>query len=73
MDSEAVKTGRIKIHAPEDFDGMRKAGRLAAACLDMAAGLVEPGVTTASIDDKIRAFVFDQGAVPATLGYRGYR
>ena len=29
------KTGQIKIHGPGAFEGMRKAGRLAAECLDM--------------------------------------
>lgn len=69
----AMRKGSITIHRPEDFDGMRKAGRLAAECLDMVAAHVKPGVTTASIDDRIREFVFDHGAISATIGYRGYR
>ena len=28
------KTGQIKLHGPEAFAGMRKAGRLVAECLD---------------------------------------
>tara|TARA_Y100000052_G_scaffold10664_1_gene10545 strand:+ start:7230 stop:8036 length:807 start_codon:yes stop_codon:yes gene_type:complete len=63
----------IRIHTEEDFEGMRKAGRLAAACLDMLAPHVQPGVTTASLDDLIREFVLDHGAHSATIGYRGYR
>ena len=51
---------------------MRKAGRLAAEILDQMPELVKPGVTTASIDDAIRGMMLDAGAVPATLGYRGY-
>ena len=72
-DDVDMRTGAIKIHPPEDFDGMRKAGKLAAECLDMVTEIVEPGVTTGSIDDKIREFVFDHGAESATIGYRGYR
>jgi len=68
-----LRTGAIKIHPPEDFEGMRKAGRLAAECLDMVTEIVEPGVTTGSIDDRIREFVLDHGALSATIGYRGYR
>ena len=34
------KTGQIKLHGPDAFEGMRKAGRLAAEALDM---LVEIG------------------------------
>ncbi len=70
---EEVKTGEIKLHKAEDFEGMRKAGRVAAECLDMVAAQVKPGVTTARLDDLIRDFVFDHDAVSATIGYRGYR
>ena len=40
------KTGQIKLHGKEAFEGMRKAGRLVAECLDMLVDQVEPGVTT---------------------------
>ena len=79
MSETAIQTevepriGAIKIHPPEDFEGMRKAGRLAAECLDMLTEHVKPGVTTAHIDDLARAFVFDHNALSATIGYRGYR
>ena len=36
---------RITIHAPEDFAGMRAAGRLAAETLDMITEHVRPGVS----------------------------
>ncbi|MDZ7628451.1 MAG: type I methionyl aminopeptidase [Parvularculaceae bacterium] len=71
--NDAVKTGDIRLHGPDDFAGMRRAGQLAAACLDMIASHVRPGVTTAHLDTLIRDFVFDQGALSATIGYRGYR
>src|SRR5271168_3504524 len=44
------KTGQIKIHGPAAFAGMRKAGQLAAECLDMLVGAIKPGVTTEHID-----------------------
>jgi len=62
----------IKLHSAEDFEGMRRAGQLAAACLDMLVEHVVPGVTTQKIDDLVHQFILDHGAVPATLGYRGY-
>jgi methionyl aminopeptidase len=72
-DSEQVlRDGTIKLHGPEAFDGMRKAGQLAAENLDALAPLVQPGVTTAALDTFVREFTLDNGAVPATLGYRGY-
>lgn len=67
------RDGRIKLHGPEGFEGMRKAGRLAAEVLDMLVEHVQPGNTTGYLDKLTRDFVFDHGATPATLFYRGYR
>ncbi len=72
MEQQGGDGRRITIHAPEDFAGMRRAGRLAAETLDMITQHVRPGVTTEEIDDIIHAHVVGRGAVPATLGYRGY-
>ncbi|KQM22128.1 type I methionyl aminopeptidase [Novosphingobium sp. Leaf2] len=69
---DLLRDGTIKLHGPDGFAGMRRAGRLAAQILDEIAPLVQPGVTTAFIDDKVRELTLDGGAVPATLGYRGY-
>ncbi len=66
------RDGTIKLHGPAGFDGMRKAGRLAATILDALVPMVQPGITTAAIDDVVRAMTLAGGAVPATLGYRGY-
>ena len=67
------KTGQIKLHGPAAFEGMRKAGQLAAECLDMLDGEVKPGVPTERIDRLVFEFAMDHGALPATLMYRGYR
>lgn len=66
------RDGTIKLHTEEGFAGMRAAGLLAATILDEVAGLVQPGVTTESIDTAVREMMLDGGAVPATLGYRGF-
>jgi methionyl aminopeptidase len=66
------RDGTIKLHTAEAFEGMRKAGRLAAEILDACVDLVKPGVTTGQIDAAIREMMLDAGAYPATLGYRGY-
>jgi methionyl aminopeptidase len=66
------KTGQIKLHGPEGFAGMRRAGRLVAEVLDQLADRVEPGVTTESLDQFVFEFARDHGALPATLMYRGY-
>ena len=66
-------SGAVKLHGPEAFAGMRRAGRVAAECLDMLAAKVVPGVTTKAIDNLVYDFVGAQGAMSATVFYRGYR
>jgi len=69
-----VRDGQIKVHDPRvAFPAMAEAGRLAAACLDMLVAEVREGVTTGRLDDLARQFVFDHGAIPACVFYRGYR
>jgi methionyl aminopeptidase len=62
----------IKCHGAEAFEGMRKAGRLAAEVLDYITPFVRPDVTTDALNDLCDAFTRDHGAVSAPLGYRGY-
>jgi len=71
-DMSVYRDGTIKIHGPEGFEGMRKAGRLAAEILDALYEKVVPGVTTEELDTFVRNMMLDGGAVPATLGYRGF-
>ncbi|WP_019834299.1 type I methionyl aminopeptidase [Sphingomonas sp. PR090111-T3T-6A] len=66
------RDGAIKLYDATGFEGMRKAGRLAAEILDALVPHVVPGVTTEALDDIVRRMTLDGGAVPATLGYRGY-
>jgi methionyl aminopeptidase len=62
----------IKIHEAEDFDGMRKAGRLAAEVLDYIADHVQEGVTTQKLNDLCHEMIVSRGAIPAPLGYKGF-
>jgi methionyl aminopeptidase len=71
-DSASTRTNAIKLHGPDGFTGMRKAGRLAAEILDAIVPHMVPGIETAAIDAIIREHMLRVGAVPATLGYRGY-
>jgi methionyl aminopeptidase len=67
------KPGYIKLHGPEDFAGMRRAGRLAAEALDLLIEYVRPGIATETLDATIFDFAMAHGAYPAPLDYRGYR
>lgn len=63
----------IALHGAEAFEGMRRAGRLAAEVLDLLVPEVVPGATTARLDALAFEYILDHGAIPACLGYRGYR
>src|SRR3954468_11652077 len=67
-----TRTNQIKRHGPEAFEGMRRAGRIAAECLDLLVPEVKPGVMTDHLDRLAREFILDHGALPACLFYRGY-
>ena len=63
---------KIRLHGRDAFEGMRRAGQLAARALDMLVPEVRPGVTTEYLDDLVTAFAAEHGAVPAPLNYRGF-
>src|SRR5690606_27944095 len=73
MNEARVTREGIRIHAAEDFAGMHAAGQLTARILDEVGSRVQPGATTAEIDDFIRRRVEELGATSATIGYRGYQ
>ncbi|AHC73915.1 methionine aminopeptidase, type I [Candidatus Endolissoclinum faulkneri L5] len=62
----------IVCHPDEDFEGMRKAGRLAAEILDMITEHVIPGVSTDRLDLLCHQMILDSGGIPAPLGYKGF-
>lgn len=72
MSALAEERRGINIHGEAEFEGMRKAGRLAAETLDMITPHVQPGVSTGEIDRLVHEFIVGHGAVPAPLNYRGF-
>jgi methionyl aminopeptidase len=62
----------IIIHPKDDYEAMRKAGRLAADVLDYIVDFVEPGVTTNYLNDLCHKMTVSAGAESAPLGYRGF-
>ncbi|CAE7207554.1 sfsA, partial [Symbiodinium microadriaticum] len=59
------KDGGYVIHDEAGFEGMRRAGRLAAETLDMITPEVKPGVTTNTLNQLCHDFIEAHGAVPA--------
>jgi len=74
MEREESRRGSqtIALHGPADFEAMRKAGRMAAELLDHITPFVQPGVTTAKLDEICEEWTRERGAVSAPMGYRGY-
>lgn len=71
-DRRRRRTQQVKLHDAREFDGMRRAGHLAAATLDFVGPHVRPGVTTGELDRLCHDFIVGRGAIPAPLGYRGF-
>jgi len=58
---------------PEELEGMRVAGRLAAEVLALLKDHIKPGVTTEQIDQIAYDHIVNvQHAIPANVGYRGF-
>ena len=62
----------IKLHGPDGFAGMRRAGQLAAETLDFITPHVQPGISTGELDKLCHDYILGHKAIPAPLGYRGY-
>ena len=52
----------IKIHTESGFEGMRRAGQLAARCLDFITPYVKPNVTTDQLNKLCHDFNESNGA-----------
>ena len=62
----------IPLHNEKDFEGMRKAGSLAAKILDTLYNLIKPGISTEEINYHCHKMIISNHAVPAPLNYRGF-
>ena len=57
---------------PEEIDRMAASGAILVKTMNLLAGKIRPGVTTAELDDAAEKFIRSQGATPAFKGYRGF-
>lgn len=62
----------IVILRATEIDRMRRAGRMAAETLAAVGAQLRPGMTTAAIDDLVRADTARRGGHPSQLGYQGF-
>jgi len=62
----------IPLHTRSDFEGMRKAGHLAAQTLDFITPYVKENITTQELNDLCHDFIVSHGGIPAPLNYKGF-
>ena len=62
----------IVIKNSEQIALMKRAGQITAQALLVARDAIRPGISTKSVDIKIRHFIEKCGAVPSFLGYGGF-
>ena len=75
---ESYKAKRIPvpshklIKTPEQLEGIRKAGKLNTAVLDMIAEKICAGMSTEDINKLAHDYIVEHGGIPACLGYQGF-
>ena len=62
----------VILKTARELAAMREAGRISQRALREAGRAVEPGVSTAEIDQIVRSYIEGQGATPSFLGYGGF-
>ena len=62
----------VIIKSPREIALIKEASRVVAKAFERIAPLVQPGVSTAYLNEMIDKFVREEDAVPGELGYYGY-
>lgn len=62
----------IRLKSKADIEAMRAAGTILRRALTSAGAAVRPGVTTAELDELVRASIAGDGGRPAFKGYHGF-
>lgn len=63
---------RNLIKTPEQIEGIRRAGLLNTAVLDMVAEHIKAGISTEDINTLVHEFTVGHGGIPAPLNYEGF-
>jgi methionyl aminopeptidase len=72
MTAKKFSPDHIELHPLSDYEGMRKAGQLAASVLDMITEHVQIGVSTEKLDQLCHDYIIKHNAIPAPLNYKGF-
>jgi methionyl aminopeptidase len=55
-----------------EIEGMARAGEIVAGTIALIGEHIQPGITTAELDQLADEFIRDHGGVPTSKGYRGF-
>ena len=66
------KKHKIRLKGNKDIEGIKKAGRVALATLDLVETEIRPGITTEKINTLVHEFTIKNNAISAPLNYRGF-
>ncbi|MDA3882509.1 MAG: type I methionyl aminopeptidase [Bacteroidales bacterium] len=78
IETEAYRKQGYTIFPPkllksaQDIEGIRAAGVITRGILNMLETEVKEGISTEKIDNLVREYTFDHGAIPAPLNYKGF-
>jgi len=62
----------IERRSAGEIECMKAPGRILVGAMELARGMLEPGVTTGEIDAAVERFLNEKGAVALFKGYRGF-
>ncbi|MDO8886041.1 type I methionyl aminopeptidase [Candidatus Oleimmundimicrobium sp.] len=62
----------IIIKSSDEIKRIREAGKIVGTAIKKIENLIEPGMTTAEIDDIVQSTITKMGGRPAFKGYRGF-
>lgn len=68
----AARRKNVRIHTPDEIEGIRIATRKAGWVRDTLAAQIRPGLSTYDIDDMGARLIAETGGTPAFHGYRGF-
>ncbi len=58
--------------SPDEIEAMARAGRLVVETLGAIGEEIQPGITTADLDELAEEFIRSHGGIPTFKGYRGF-
>ena len=62
----------ISIKSSREIELMRQAGHIVATAHQLIENILQPGVTTLELDQRVQQLIEEAGGTPSFLGYRGY-